>query len=186
MPRSFLGLQPLQRTESGQRPGGAGGESEEQQAAGLGQEPQPGELHPSAGKPGGAAPAVTRWVLPEPRSRGGRHGYGEDARRGALPRVTRPRVAAALWDTSTSRPPGAAAAPRGTQSAAPPPCPSAVGEMGRPESPTRGSDPLQPRAPLPHPPKKKKNKSARCMQMTPRAKCKGALKGERAPLGREV
>lgn len=36
------------------------------------------------------------------------------------------------------------------------------------------------------PAKKKKNKSARCMQMTPRAKCKGALKGERAPLGREV
>lgn len=38
----------------------------------------------------------------------------------------------------------------------------------------------------PAPPKRKKTKSARCMQMTPRAKCKGALKGERAPLGREV
>lgn len=32
----------------------------------------------------------------------------------------------------------------------------------------------------------KKPKSARCMQMIPRAECKGALKGERAePLGRE-
>lgn len=52
MSRSFLGLQPLQRTESSQRPSGAGGESVQQQAAGLGKLLQPGKLHLPAGKLG--------------------------------------------------------------------------------------------------------------------------------------
>lgn len=109
---SLLGLDPLQDAEGSQRPRGARGQSMEQEAAGPGQELQPGELHhcrggsaEPTGKPGGTghpegcwegpctpSPGANPWVRPQwLRGFGGLPTAGEGEMGGGVGTASTPR-----------------------------------------------------------------------------------------------